>query len=327
MKLYFTLLVLALFLLLVDAKPGGGKKDKKDKKGKKGKGRGHERPGGRHEGPGRGGPDHGRGEPGPDPWDPSGRPDGRDPGRGGHERPSNPGRGGHESPADPGRGGHEGPGNRDPRCDTLSCDKPTRDTYVCGTDGETYRSECHLIREICQDRIASDVEVASHGRCQHPAEAGEPYPGPGRYTPGHKGPGGKTPHGHHHGPGGRTPHGHHHGPGGRTPGGKHPGGRTPGRHHGRYPHWRDWVPRECWDLMPEFPFTTTMAPESSVPDYIPDFEGPACTATCPIGTPENPVQNVCGTNGRDYESACILELVACVTSDMDLAVGHEGRCL
>ena len=76
----------------------------------------------------------------------------------------------------------------DPRCENLHCDKPNRDSYVCGSDGETYRSECYLIKDICKGKVAGDVDVIYQGRCQHPAEAGEPYPGPGRYTPGrHRG--------------------------------------------------------------------------------------------------------------------------------------------
>lgn len=257
MKIHIALIVaLGLCIVLVAAKPGGGRG------GGKGKNR---KPG--HENPPPMTPDEGAtgGMEGP----------GRKPSKGGRN---------------PGRGRPQHTDVTDPACAVLECEKPTRETVICGTDGETYRSECLLLRDRCKGKIAADVEVASQGRCQHPAEAGEPK--------GHRGPGRRT-------KPGRRPSG--------KPNGKHPkGGRRPSK--GRWPE-------ECWGLM------TTIAPTTDI-DYVTDAEeeGPECTASCPASTPEIPLQAVCATNGKTYESACVLELVACITNDLELMVSTEGAC-
>ncbi|XP_072047506.1 follistatin-A-like [Amphiura filiformis] len=172
-------------------------------------------------------------------------------------------RGGRGRPNKQGRG--QTPEVLDPVCENLTCEKPSRDTYVCGTDGQTYRSECFLMKDQCKGKASADVEVASSGPCE--GADGRPS----------------------------KPNGH----------------RKPGKEGKKH---RRRLPKECVDII-----DATMEPVTD--------EGPVCTASCPANTTEYPLQQVCGSDGMTYESDCVLELIACITNNMDLAVASEGACL
>lgn len=48
-------------------------------------------------------------------------------------------------------------------CDTISCDEARSNLVVCGDDGQTYASECDLIRFACVKQ--ADIQVAYLGKC------------------------------------------------------------------------------------------------------------------------------------------------------------------
>ncbi|XP_072046673.1 follistatin-like isoform X2 [Amphiura filiformis] len=190
---------------------------------------------------------------------PSGKKGGHDGGAGGHGRHGE----GDKKPNKQGRG--QTP-VFDPVCENLACEKPSRETYVCGTDGQTYRSECFLMKERCKGKITADVKVASPGPCK--GADGKPL----------------------------KPNGH-----------------------------RKSSEKKCKKLRKH----AKKLPKECLHATMEDVTGeiPVCTASCPANTTEYPLQQVCGSDGRTYESDCVLEFIACITNTMDLAVASEGACL
>lgn len=48
-------------------------------------------------------------------------------------------------------------------CETINCDEKKKFEVVCGNDGQTYASECDLIKFACAKQI--DIQVAYVGQC------------------------------------------------------------------------------------------------------------------------------------------------------------------
>lgn len=51
-----------------------------------------------------------------------------------------------------------------PQCICPTCPEYGLGGHVCGSDGQTYRSECHLRSSACQ-RHSTDLTVKSRGKC------------------------------------------------------------------------------------------------------------------------------------------------------------------
>ena len=48
-------------------------------------------------------------------------------------------------------------------CETINCDETKADLIVCGNDGQTYASECDLIKFACLKQI--ELRVVNVGHC------------------------------------------------------------------------------------------------------------------------------------------------------------------